>query len=68
MQSRCILLFLCTMIFLLPCCPMPFNKAVHCLLDFKNNSVMRTNKLNVPEETTSEGAKVSDTRNKTALL
>lgn len=67
MQSRCIQLFLCTMIFP-PCCPIPFNKAVRCLLDLQNKGVMRTDKLNVPEETTDEEADFSSTRNETTLF
>lgn len=51
-----------------PCCPIPFNKAVRCLLDLQNKGVMRTDKLNVPEETTDEEADFSSTRNETTLF
>jgi len=61
------LLFLCTMIFS-PCCSIPFNKAVYCLPDLQNKGVMRIDKLNIPEETTSGRAKVSNIRNEMALF
>lgn len=51
-----------------PRCPIPFNKAVRCLLDLQNKGVMRTDKLNAPEETADEEAEVSSTRNETTLF
>lgn len=50
------------------CCPIPFNKAVPCLLDLQNKGVMRTDKLKRPEDSIGEGAEVSSIRNETLLL
>lgn len=51
-----------------PCCPIPFSKAVPCLLDLQNKGVMRTDKLSVPEESTGEGTEVGSIRNETLFL
>lgn len=51
-----------------PRCPIPFSEAVPCHLDLQNKGVMRTDRLNKPEEFIGEGTEVGSIKNETLLL